>query len=62
MATVKRISGLLDFVFRVQMCAGAIWINLSEPCTSPEEEKVGVVLHHGVGLAGQVTQSGQVKS
>lgn len=34
---------------------------MSRPCASPEEEEVGVVLHHGVGLAGQVAQSGQVE-
>lgn len=34
---------------------------MSGPCSSPEEEEVGVVLHHGVGLAGQVTQPGQVE-
>lgn len=36
------------------MCPG-------RPCSSPEEEKVGVVLHHGVGLAQQISQSGKVE-
>lgn len=29
--------------------------------TSPEEKEIGVVLHHGVGLTGQVTKPGQVE-
>lgn len=42
----------VSFCFSVQMC-GLLH--------SPEEEEVGVVLHHGVGLAGQVAQAGQVE-
>lgn len=36
--------------------------NVSQPCASPEEEEVGVVLHHSVGLTGQIPQPGQVES
>lgn len=44
------------------MSVGTFRINVSRPRTSPEEKEVGVVLHHGVGLAGQIAQTGQVES